>query len=453
MITPSTKVATGLNGNLTMTWLVRVTLDASTKRWASTPVTISSNAWVGQVPLKGGLTSIDQSIDITQGGGVTTVGNCTADLNEIVQAGGYHTDFLPQSGGEQWVNRLFEVGIIYNDGGTLAETDITWLYVGVIDAVDFAKQKVTLDVIGSLEIDEVDLPKVLISTANYPNAPKSNIGLPLPILYGNFLVNPTIPNLWYGEVTKAAPCFCVDTTINSFIFAGHDTVSFGSYSPYMLYRAGGMNSYAFVKTYLYDATPQDAVLSQSSSQSSAYFLPGSFVGQVHQQLSLAGDLNTTPDFANVLDDDDNNYATVSYAGNHYLSLMAQGLPQGNPRSYFRFGLSTVATGHFYLAFVKPGDSVLSRVSFYNFNPSSSPSINFEIDDEGLDPAVLSYLFGLDQNGLQKLQFLVACNEDVGNTVDVKNFLISYDFVIVEDPTRPPPASRMFTWSLMGAKGN
>jgi len=185
VITLTSNLNTAFNTTKGLTWIVKLSLDDATRYWASESVTISSQEYVGRFVLADGLAEIDQFVDISTGGGLASVGNTSLSLKEIVTQNGLHRDFKPQTAGTELLNRTVEIGCVYNVG-SLATSDIVWLYEGVIDDFGYAIDGFDLDVVGSRESENIYLPLNIINTTDYPDAPKENIGTPLPLLYGDF---------------------------------------------------------------------------------------------------------------------------------------------------------------------------------------------------------------------------------------------------------------------------
>jgi hypothetical protein len=82
--------------------------------------------------------------------------------------------------------------------------------------------EVMLDVMDWQERFELDLPKTLIDKETYPNAPEEVLGLPLPIVYGDFrTINDVANQNTYPHKNYCVPIICIDSTTPKFCIAGH----------------------------------------------------------------------------------------------------------------------------------------------------------------------------------------------------------------------------------------
>ena len=151
MISLSSNVSDGLNANASPAWVIRLILDSDVLLWSSIPFQeVDENVpVVGKYPLSGGLSEISQSIDISEGGNLAAVGNCSLAVNEFANASGTHTEYLPQVGGTELLNRVVQIGIAYPASGNVSlATDVVWLYSGVVSDYNSNRTTLSLDVIG-----------------------------------------------------------------------------------------------------------------------------------------------------------------------------------------------------------------------------------------------------------------------------------------------------------------
>lgn len=164
---------------------------------------------------------IEESYDFTNGGTIGSVANITIGIprsNSNSLFNSYHNEFYPNTNVHLY-NGLCELGIGWE--GITDYENITWLY-------EFYVQNVQLDYnfmnisLYSFDFYKEELPKHIIQNENafanyyFPNAPEDNIGLALPLLYGNF--KSTIFTL---NRVNLAYTVCVDDVDFQFIYATH----------------------------------------------------------------------------------------------------------------------------------------------------------------------------------------------------------------------------------------
>jgi len=295
------------------------------KYWSSIPCTISDKNYDGTSLIFQGLAEISQEVDIISGGGIASVGNTSVSLNEILTAEGLHEDFYPQSSVE-WINRTVQIGIIYNDGGTLTDADITWLYKGTIDDYSGGKQTIDLSIVASREIEQKELPQIIINGNNYPNAPDQSLGVPIPILYGVFSGGAD-SNL-ASTYQMYAPTVCTDKYIPAFTFSDVQVVSVGQDAAY-----GNSSMLIFGRLYTQSNSLSYGLQSQDTDvDGTITFVAGKYVVMLIQHFTRKADANTATDYQNVLNRNDADTVDIHDGGNEYLFLNAAGFPSGKVNS-------------------------------------------------------------------------------------------------------------------------
>ena len=423
MITLTSNLNTAFNTTKGLTWIVKLTLDDATRYWASEIVTISSQEYVGRFIVD--VAEIDQSVDISIGGGLASVGNASLELNEIVTQNGLHRDFKPQSAGTELLNRTAEIGCIYNFG-SLSTTDIVWLYKGVIDDYNLAIEGIGLDVVGAREVETLDLPRELVNKTDYANAPKESIGLPLPILYGDFQTGNYDGSVTVGiinEIYTVCPTVCVDKSNVKFIAAGHvcKSVAEGQY-----YKTDSMKSAAILFVESSVGTYTSLERDEDNAGYSTIVIPkGTIIANCFGLFSRAGRENTVTTFQNTIDGDTSTTATVSQAGMQYLALHLEGLPDGKTVNNLIMYVNTSGAYLFRIGTIPDGSTMAGYVNI------STPT--------GVGSAFVSADFattGLTANDILRKQFVVNCDV-VLHTVTLDTFGFGVG-VIIDETYLPTP---------------
>lgn len=220
MITLSANVASAINNEQAIAYILKVYLDSGTKYYSTIPVTLSSVDYIGGYIFTGGFGEIEQSCDLSMGGGGSSTGGFGLILNEQVSSSGLHSLISPFAS-DIWINRKIDIGIVATDG--TATSDIVWLYQGKIDDVaQVTRKTISIEVIEYGETDFIDLPNVLINKTDFPYAPDENIGKSLPILYGDFYtINHTYGASMSRGVQNVCPTICTDSRSPVMCCAGH----------------------------------------------------------------------------------------------------------------------------------------------------------------------------------------------------------------------------------------
>jgi len=426
LITLTSKVIQAFNTSSGLTWIVKLSLDDATRYWASDNLTISGQEHYGHFILDDGLEDIEQSVDISIGGGLGSIGNTALRLKEIVTQNGLHRDFKPQSSGTELLNRSVDIGCVFKLG-TLSTSDIVWLYKGTVDDYNLSIDGIDLDVVGASELDKITLPKELINATDYPQAPKENIGEPLPIVYGTLSGTYSISPYTDSLTGIPAPTICIDKTTMKFAVAGHVVNSFGL----AYHRSSGMKGWGLLYTETtignVTAPTQD---SDDTGIATIVLAAGSITGFLLFHLSTRGIQNTVTNYYNAIDGSDSTTATVSEAGNQYLAMTIDGLPSGNiPEA---FGTITIYSGtdgsgeNYKIGYVNDNSGVLNNLATYA--PAAAGQTT-----------ALTGMGGKNSGEIGRIQFVCYCTV-VTHTADVKNFGISYYYTISEGTVSAKPTT-------------
>jgi len=352
LITLTANINSAFDTTKGLTWIVKLSLDDATRYWASEIVTISSQEYVGRFVLEDGLAEIDQSVDITLGGGLGSVGNTSLSLKEIITQNGLHRDFKPQSAGTELMNRTVDIGCVYNFG-SLSTSDIVWLYKGVIDDSDYSIDGMNLDVVGIREIEQRNLPFQLINSTDYANAPAESIGQPMPILYAK-----SNAGQYAGDFALIiVPAILVNDKTNQYLFAGHNVITTTTVVPCIF-----ENSLFWSLTYqsAWDAgtaTPTLTIPSIGGSPCTFTYTSGSLYAEPLDPTNYPsgvifpnrqGSLNTVTTYQNLVG---KTQSSTSIANTKILSLIADNLPQGIIIGNITFYIGVAASSTFRFGYV------------------------------------------------------------------------------------------------------
>lgn len=419
MITFPAKVNTGLNGNFKMTWVVQALFDLGTRYWASMPCTISGQAYDGVYISFGGVGEIETSVNILDGGNFAAVGNCSLTLNEIATVAGVHSEIAPQEITEEIANREVKIGVIYNDGGVLATTDIAWLYDGVIEDWSSVRQSLELQIIGIREIEKLILPKVVLDDVTYPYAPKEAIGKPIPILYGDWGETDIglhgISEQFVYETLMCFPTVCINKLENIFLCSGHEVHTMQR----AYHRTSDMRNYAEILIGTAVDTFVNCTLDATTGKITV--VSGTIIGSFRCLFASAAYTNDATDFQNSIDGDSTTYSVLAFGANEILALVTSGLPSGKITNDDVFVLPLyltihiVATTSFKVNVLSNKDS--SVLATHTFAPSTD-----------LLTSVMIYDGLVDVSQIADYQYRVT-TEAGGEAVDVKAFGLQVAYII------------------------
>ena len=117
------------------------------------------------------------------------------------------------------ISRIIEIGIGWE--GIIDETEITWLYEFYIQDINISYDKMTFNLLGFDDFN-VQIPRHIVQKENnnanfyFPNVDSQNVGLPLPLLYGDFSTYAFRFNL-----ANLAYTVCTNKNLFEYYYASH----------------------------------------------------------------------------------------------------------------------------------------------------------------------------------------------------------------------------------------
>lgn len=166
--------------------VIAVYLDSTTIKLATRDITLSSNLWDGKIIGYDTIGNIQQNIDISGGGDLSTAGNFTFSFANY--SGTFIDDFFPTTSQPYLYGRPVNVGIVW-DGAT-NENQITWLSYGYITDVSYDASYMYIECLEVKQVEAVTLPPYTVQDAfdngisYFPLAQEESKGVPIPIIYG-----------------------------------------------------------------------------------------------------------------------------------------------------------------------------------------------------------------------------------------------------------------------------
>jgi len=393
---------TALNDNQ-LIFVLRITLDSSTLRYATTGITLSSNTYSDSVLLRidfSTLKSISKNINIYNGGGVGSLSFMEFSLSNY--SGKYIENFYPSTSQDYLTARKVEVGFLWV--GATTEAEITWLNSYYVNGVSVETNKITCFCIELSDIETIDLPYYKVQkdfdngVSYFTTAPKENYGKTIPILYGDFTTSLTeqvkfnfkyCPGLLIN-VTKFGGIFCshkVHTTssgvVPTFDYALYRYISsVDSYQ--IMYKADNsiINNEARHVVYLTTSVVRPA------STNALGFIP--------IRLGVHTKNSDILDLSNVTDQDYNTYLELN--GGEQIALSTEGYASIEELGYIAVGADNVS-----IAFVMSStttDARDYRITYRN-EALASPAGAYTDDSTLASATAGTYLFSLNDKTTAK----------------------------------------------------
>ena len=357
--------------------VIKITVDASNIFYFSDTedkITLSSIDFDGKVVFKDSINEFQKGIDVSAGGGIGQVGTFTfalARYNSYSGASDFFDDYFPATSGLRLSGKPVEVGIVWSTATTTSE--ITWLSKEYIDEYLYSFNQMQFKCIEYNELAQRELPhwKIQKETDDkisyYPNAPKDSIGLPIPLIYGDFTtaVSETVTS---KNRFGYAPTILVNPPKNQYLACSHTVYEVNdnaANNEHSCYRwIGGIDRYMIVyNSGAVSSTGTDYTNSDSGYHFTMFNVTGyELIGGIVIPLSDSSQFSDILNIENVIDDDLTNYVELDGA-NDEISLRV-----GNTSSSSDLGTLGVSSGDISVWFAASTDGGGNRnwkISYWN----------------------------------------------------------------------------------------
>lgn len=210
-------------------WVFRINLDSSIIHLATTAITLDANDYLGTVIKKNTPQGSVKSVNILQGGGVSSRESLTIAFDKFSSVN--QENFYPYTSMPYLSSRLVEVGFIW--GNATTEAEITWYNTFYVDGYSFAFNQITLELIEFSEIESVILPFYKVQKdyddgISYTlNSAEDVYGTPIPIVYGAFMTTD-----FETSTVSLAPTVLMDKNLTQVKVASHKCLAtvYGNYT-------------------------------------------------------------------------------------------------------------------------------------------------------------------------------------------------------------------------------
>jgi len=185
-------------------WLVKITRGATSWRFATKDITLSSNLWDGKAlginDNRYSLNEIGKRINIPGGGTMGEISTVTFSFSRYTAntfTNTFFNEFYPATAGLILVAMDVEVGLVWDS--STDEGDITWLYKYNIEEYSYSDNAINLICSEFSDFDFFDLPYYEIQTkvdnrmSYFVDAPDNSMGKSIPIVYGKPYQPDTLP--------------------------------------------------------------------------------------------------------------------------------------------------------------------------------------------------------------------------------------------------------------------
>ena len=216
-------------------WIIEIEDDSKTYYLSSQDITLSGQAYDGQTIKKDSIGDSTKDVNISEGGGIGSVGNFSfsiADKSANSDWNALFDDFYPNNS-TYLTGRKVKFGLVWVGATTQAE--ITWLHLYEIEGIDW-ETALNIFCVEWAEAESKDLPPYEVQQSHdngisyFPNALKESYGTPIPIVYGKFPLA-TVANIRQYDFSLA-PTVPIDKLQLKFIVACHKCDSFGTGATY-----------------------------------------------------------------------------------------------------------------------------------------------------------------------------------------------------------------------------
>lgn len=164
---------------------------------------------------------VDGNYDIINGGTIGSIGSIRISITRNAPPDvlkNFFNSFYPNNN-KYMINVQWDVGIGWD--GITNDNQITWLYEFYVAEIDYDYNSMSLTLY-TKDFYNIELPRYEVQNKNdklnyyFEDVEDSVIGLPLPLLYGDF----TITSFEYKKV-RLAYTICTNRTLGTYLYATH----------------------------------------------------------------------------------------------------------------------------------------------------------------------------------------------------------------------------------------
>jgi hypothetical protein len=295
-------------------WVFQILGDSQTFRLATTSITLSSNLYSGNVIWGGrdGIEPIRESIGVGSGGGMGQVSAFNLLItrhSDYTGVENFFNSFYPATSGVRIISREVRIGFVW--AGATTESQITWLQRYYVEDFSYSPTQITLYCVEYRELEMQDLPYYVVQKdldndiSYFPKAPPESLGIPIPIVYGDFTGNTSASDLRVGINWKRLPTILIDQREQTFVVSSHElhTSAYNNIiaGEWALYKyLNGFDTYMLI--YKTDETSGvNSISGHSINMAGSLTYP--VKGQLYVRLKVAGSINDVSDITNATDDD------------------------------------------------------------------------------------------------------------------------------------------------------
>ena len=305
-------------------WLIKITDGTNAYRFATENITLSSNDWDGEVmginQNRYSVGEIGKRINIIDGGTtgeISTITFTIARYTSNALTNDFFNEYYPATSGKILIGSQVDIGIIWNTSND--EADITWLYSYNGDDFNYNGTEISLLCSEFSDFEQFNIPyyKIQNETDNgmsyFPSCPKENMGVSIPIVYGNFSI--------YNRITKdfaVSPSLLIDKSAVKYIIASHPVFATSESLTYaneyvMFLYISEINNYLRL-TKSSGSTSENTIRHSVSLQNTL----GDLFGDIYLPFNGVSSLYTFGDVSNTIDNSEITF--VSLDASHFLAL-------------------------------------------------------------------------------------------------------------------------------------
>jgi len=222
----------------------------------------SDRVFVGKIISEGGLGTFEQSIDISEGGNIATVGTMKVVLSnpQYTQVDDQDVRFDEYIATYTLEGRKVEIWLALTSDDTVDYDDLILVHTFVVSDYSYDYSEFTLS-LESLSVTRHKLiPEEILSQKDHPNIPASNIGKVAPLLYGE-LSHAT----WGQSISSYVPCICVDQNCGRYLVSQNKLFPYMDLYPVCIYYADADRYGTLMKVLSANHPPEDVVFGRPTT--------------------------------------------------------------------------------------------------------------------------------------------------------------------------------------------
>lgn len=199
--------------------------------------------------------------------------------------------------GKNFRNRKVQIWRITDSMTSVSSHDEEFLGIIADYYYDNLNKEWVFECVGNSVKYEKQLPEETVNTTDYPNAPRTSLGMPIPFVYGSFVLQSqdAVHNLWH-----LAPTVCIDKIAGSFAISSHTLDSLSTGQQYVFLPGLGVYGGALIAQ---DGATLPTITNSTTSLVTLPVAEYFMLTGLYLTPAMKGSINTVGTIDNIVDDD------------------------------------------------------------------------------------------------------------------------------------------------------